>query len=77
MKGIVGLLPQLRGPKQPHKLTPEIMEYIENKISQDSTLRATTLKELIKKHFNISIHPRSIEKAIERKQKKIKKREKC
>src|SRR6185437_8149479 len=30
-EGIVGLLPKRRGPKQGHKLTPEILAYIEQK----------------------------------------------
>jgi len=68
--GIVGLLPKLRGPKGAHKLSQELIAFIEQALAEDSSLRPGMLAERIKAHFNISVHPRSIERALARRQKK-------
>ncbi len=67
--GLAGLLPQQRGPKGAHKLTNEVMEYVEI-LAQDTSLRVPALVELVKKRFNISVHPRSLERALVRREKK-------
>jgi transposase len=69
-KGITGLLPQQRGPKHAHKLSGEVMRSIDQAISEDPSLRAPGLANLVKKSFGISVHPRSIERAMVRWQKK-------
>ncbi len=69
--GLAGLLPRQRGPQRAHKLTDEVMEYIEQSIVQDPSLRAPELVELVKERFGISIHPRSIERALMRRKKKL------
>ena len=68
--GISGLLPKLRGPKGAHKLSQELIVFIEQVLAEDSSLRPGMLAERIKAHFNISVHPRSIERALARRQKK-------
>ena len=68
--GMGGLLPQLRGPKSAHKLSEELITFLETALAKDSTLRSPTLAQLIKTHFDISVHPRSIERALARQQKK-------
>ncbi len=70
MNGLAGLLPQQRGPKKAHKLTPEIMDFIEEMISEDTSLSAPALVEHVYQHFRVSVHARSIERALERRQKK-------
>ena len=69
--GLAGLLPQQRGPRGAHKLTNEIMEYVERTLVQDPSLRAQTLVKLVKEHYGISVHRRSIERALVRRQKKL------
>ncbi|MFH0794257.1 MAG: helix-turn-helix domain-containing protein [bacterium] len=68
--GFAGLLPQPRGPQRSHKLTDKIMDYVEEILGQDTSVRASTLTERIDARFGISIHPRSIERALARRQKK-------
>lgn len=71
--GLGGLLPKLRGPKGAHKLSEELIVFVEAAMAEDSTLRAPALAELIKTRFDISVHPRSIERALARRQKKLRK----
>jgi transposase len=68
--GMGGLLPKLRGPKSAHKLSEELITFVEAAMAEDATLRPAVLAELIKTHFDISVHPRSIERALARRQKK-------
>lgn len=67
--GLVGIIPQRRGPKQAHKLSNEIMQFIEESIEKDKSLRARRLKDLVEERFGITIHPRSIERALSRRKK--------
>jgi transposase len=71
--GLGGLLPKSRGPKGAHKLSEELIVFVETALAEDSTLRAPALAELIKTRFDISVHPRSIERALARRQKKLRK----
>jgi transposase len=68
--GLVGLSPQKRGPKTPHKLTEEVMSYIEQTMNDDHTLDPVLISRMVEKKFAKTIHPRTIEKALEGKQKK-------
>jgi transposase len=68
--GIGGLLPKLRGPKSAHKLSEDLISFVEAAMGEDPTLRPASLAELIKTHFDISVHPRSIERALSRREKK-------
>lgn len=68
--GLGGLLPKLRGPKRAHKLSEELIIFMETALAEDPTLRAPALAELVKARFDISVHPRSIERALARRQKK-------
>ena len=70
--GMAGLLPQLRGPRGAHKLTDEVLDYVEQALAQDHSLRMPALAEKVKERFGISLHPRSIERAIASRQKKSK-----
>jgi len=68
--GLLGLLPQKRGPRQGHKLTPEVMTFITHLRSSTPLIRPTELAAEIKKQFNVIAHPRSIERALARQEKK-------
>jgi len=71
--GIGGLLPKLRGPKGAHKLSEELMAFVETSLVENPALRSQDIVELIKVRFDVSVHPRSIERALERRQKKQRK----
>lgn len=69
-EGIGGLFPKLRGPKLAHKLSEELVAFIETALAEDPALRSPALAEVIKVRFDVSVHPRSIERALARRQKK-------
>jgi transposase len=67
--GIPGLTGQKRGPKGAHKVTGEVLEFIEEALKDGADLKAMDLVTLVHKRFGTKIHPRSIERALERKKK--------
>lgn len=69
--GLPALMPQKRGPKKAHKLTAEVLTFVRQAQQQDRSLRPTTLALLVKSKYNITVHPRSIERALTRSQKKL------
>ena len=69
-KGLPGLIPRQKGPKEAHKLSGDVMEYVDQTIAKDNTLKAAKIVSLLEKRFNLKVHPRSIERAIARRKKK-------
>ena len=69
-EGLPGLLPRRRGPKAAHKLTDAVLEFIDRQRTVDGSLRAPALAKMVRKHFGLSVHPRSIERALARRAKK-------
>lgn len=67
--GLSGLMPEKRGPKDAHKLDQAVMAFIMDLIATDPALKGPALAALVNKKFKISIHSRSIERALERKKK--------
>jgi len=67
--GVAGLIPRKRGPREAHKLTPELMEFIEQYRAQDESVRPGGLANLIMERFGVSIHPRTIERGLSRRKK--------
>jgi transposase len=65
-KGLEGLLPEKRGPKHPHKLTPEVMKALSRWRSEQPEVEASELAARIKQRWGITVHPRTIEKALAR-----------
>lgn len=68
-EGVLGLQPKKRGPKQRHKLIPEIIEFAKEKIQQDSNLRFEDLLGLIQKEYGVSLHKRTLERGLNAKKK--------
>ena len=68
--GLPGLVAKRRGPKTAHKLSDDVLEYIEQLRALDEALRAAELSEHVLKKFGLSVHPRSIERALLRRRKK-------
>ena len=69
-EGLPGLVPRQRGPKEAHKLTEPVLKFIDECRLADGSLRAPALAMLIKKKLGLSVHPRSIERALKRRPKK-------
>jgi len=68
--GLPGLLARKRGPRGPHKLRGEILEFARERILPGEPIRATELVKEIKARFGVSIHARTIERAFRRPEKK-------
>ena len=68
--GLGGLVPHKRGPKHAHKLSQEVLELILERRQQDALLPASALATIVKERFGIAVHPRTIERGLERAQKK-------
>jgi transposase len=66
--GLAGLLPQRRGPRRPHKFTPEMTSFI-NKQRTETGGRPdwNLLSKQIESEFGIKVHPRSVERAVKQK----------
>lgn len=67
-QGLAGLLPRKRGPKHPHKLSGEVIAFVEEQLA--ATTEAPDwerLREQIQERFETKIHPRSIERAVKQK----------
>jgi transposase len=73
-QGLSGIMPQKRGPKGAHKLSEEVLVFIEDKLKEDDQLKASKLVELIREKFSFNIHLRSIEKVLQRRKKNLKNR---
>ena len=65
--GLPGLLPQKRGPRRAHKLTDEVLAVLAAARTEDGAVPgATALAKILKEHFGLTAHPRSIERSLQR-----------
>ncbi len=69
-RGLAGLLPKKRGPHGGHKLTAEIVTFLQQARAQDGSLRPVDLAQHVADRFAVTVHPRSIERALARQEKK-------
>lgn len=70
-KGITGLLPQKRGPRDGHKLTAEVMEFIKEFSTMEQPMSIPALLEEVERRFGVRVHRRSLERALQRGEKKM------
>ena len=63
--GLAGLMPRGRGPKHPHKFTPELMSFVDEQRSAAGGKPDWDLfSKQIEDRFATKVHPRSIERAV-------------
>jgi transposase len=62
--GVAGLVPQKRGPRGPHKLQGEALAFVEQQLVVGQPVRARQLAKLLRQKFALTIHPRTIERAV-------------
>ena len=65
-EGLSGLMPRPRGPKEAHKLTGTVLQFIDAARQKDRSLSYPQLAEMVEKKFGFTIHQRSIERALAR-----------
>lgn len=68
-RGLFGLLPKKKGPQRSHKLTDEILTFV-NDLVEEKGHSQEELAEIVRHRFAIDVHPRSIGRAIVRWKKK-------
>jgi transposase len=64
--GLPGLLRARPGPRRAHKLSGEIVEFLTEVLQAEPGLRAPELARRVEESFGLAVHPRSVERALER-----------
>ena len=64
--GLAALVPARPGPRRAHKLTAEVVACAAEARAADSSLTSAGLAEAIAARFGITVHPRSVERALAR-----------
>jgi len=64
--GLAGLVPARPGPRRAHKLTAEVVAFARQLADADPSLRSADLADAIAGRFGITVHPRSVERALGR-----------
>ena len=68
--GLAALLPKKPGPRRAHKLSEEVVTALREALADQPELGPRELVELAEERFGISVHRRSIERALARHEKK-------
>lgn len=68
--GIAALVPEKPGPRRAHKLSEEVVEHLLQALADNPDLGTNDLVALVKSRFGLSVHGRSIERALDRQKKK-------
>jgi transposase len=71
-RGLIGLLPDKRGPRGPHKIKPEVACFIEEAIAAEPGLDAEELVARVAKRFGLTVHQRTVQRVLARFKKKRK-----
>ncbi len=69
-RGLAGLVPDKRGPRQGHKLSSKVLTFVQRRLTAAPTMNSLAMALQIERQFGISVHPRSIERALKREKKK-------
>ncbi len=67
--GLSGLLPKQRGPKEGHKLSAEVIEHVRILRAAEPGLTTVACVKAIQEKFGITVHRRSLERALASKKK--------
>jgi transposase len=59
-QGMIGLLPEKRGPKHPFKLTDEIVGFINKLVKEEPSVTDREIVDQIEARFNVVFNPRTI-----------------
>jgi len=64
--GLAALVPARPGPRRAHKLTAEVVAFAAETRAADPSLSSAALAGAIAARFGITVHPRSVERALAR-----------
>lgn len=68
--GLPALVPKKRGPRRSHKLSTEVVDFLRRELAADPAVRSPELAHRVRARFGSHVHPRSIERALARQEKK-------
>ena len=68
--GLAALVPRKPGPRRSHKLSPEVVDFLHQARAKDPSLRSPELARRVRARFGRTVHPRSVERAVARREKK-------
>lgn len=68
--GMPGLLPVKKGPRRAHKLSKDVMSFLDEQLVIEPSLTLAVLAQRVLERFGITVHPRSIKRALIRQVKK-------
>lgn len=68
-RGLPGLLPRKRGPKTAHKATAAILDFVAAQRATGAP-RGALEAAAVARHFGVTLHPRSLDRALARREKK-------
>jgi transposase len=68
--GLASLAPQKRGPQRAHKLNAEVLAFLGQLRVEQPAIRYEAMAERVRERFGIAVNPRSIERRLQRGQKK-------
>ena len=66
--GLAALVPAKPGPRGAHKLTDDVLDRLEVLRAEQPGLRTTDLVRALADRFGIDVHPRSVERALARRE---------
>ncbi len=67
--GLAGLVPQHRGPKQGHKLSANVIDFVVALKARQPDLTTPQCLTAVEAEFGVKVHRRSLERALARKKK--------
>jgi len=66
--GLAALIPAKPGPRGAHKLTGEVLDHLAGLREADPGLRPVELAAEVASRFSVRVHPRSVERALARRE---------
>jgi transposase len=68
--GLAALVPKKPGPRRSHKLGTEVMDFLQAERSVEASVSSQELARRVQQRFGRKVHPRSVERALARQEKK-------
>lgn len=68
--GLPALLPSKPGPRRAHKLSEDVVAALQEALAEQPEVSSQDLVALVRERFGVSVHPRSVERALARQEKK-------
>jgi transposase len=68
--GLAGLIPQKPGPHGAHKLTAQVLDFLDRQRASQPELKFAELARLVQEQLGVTVHRRTIERVLSRRQKK-------